>query len=148
MIIQRGRVLRIEGPYVWVACESQQACELCAAGRGCGGGLLGRVLGTRLLEVRAVSGHGEVAAGDSVEIGLEESAVLRGAIITYVLPLLAVLVGVVVGWSIGPPASDGWQLLGVAVGLAVGLTAVRRMSRRVASDRRYQPVVLGRTETA
>ena len=56
MITETGRVLQVEGEWALVACRRQVECARCAAGRGCGGGVLGKLLGDRLHHVRAATG--------------------------------------------------------------------------------------------
>lgn len=144
MIKETGRVERVEDGYAWVVCAGQAACARCAEGRGCGGGLLGRLLGDRLHRVRVLAGRHALQAGDRVELGLEESALLRGALRVYGLPLLGLLglpllVRVVTGLS-----ADGPMLVAGLLGLAGGLVVARRGSSRIERDALYQPRVVRR----
>jgi sigma-E factor negative regulatory protein RseC len=93
LITETGRVLEVEGEWAWVECRRQVECARCAEGRGCGGGLLGRLLGDRLHKVRAARGSVAVAPGDQVLIGLGEEVVLRAAAAVYLVPLLLALAG-------------------------------------------------------
>lgn len=146
MILESGRVARLEGHFAWVVCESRTDCARCAEGKGCGGGLLGRWLGNRLHEVRAVAGADDLAPGDRVLLGLPETALLAGAAVVYLAPLLVFLAGAVVGGWLGGEAADGAQIIGAVIGLGLGLAWVRVYSRRVALDSRFQPRVVRRIE--
>jgi sigma-E factor negative regulatory protein RseC len=147
LITEIGRVLEVEGDWAWVACRRQVECARCAEGRGCGGGVLGRLLGDRLHKVRAATGAVAVQPGDQVLIGLGEDAVLRAAAAVYLVPLLLALAGGVAATSLtggGDPAG----IAGAVAGLALGLGWARGYSRRNAANASLQPVILRHTEGA
>ncbi len=146
MITESGRVERLEDGFAWVVCAGQSGCVRCAEGRGCGGGLLGRLLGDRLHRVRALPGGHALRAGDRVELGLQEAALLRGALRVYGLPLLGLIglpltVRLMTGMS-----GDGTMLIAALAGLAAGLMMARRGSTRLARDPLYQPHVIRRLD--
>jgi sigma-E factor negative regulatory protein RseC len=147
LITETGRVIEVEGAWAWVACRRQVECQRCAEGRGCGGGVLGRMLGDRLHRVRAARGAVEVAPGDQVLIGLGEDAVLRAAAVVYLVPLL----GALVLGALAAAALGGGELAaigGAVAGLLLGLGWARRYSRRHEADATFQPVILRRTDGA
>ena len=45
MIEQSAVVVRVEPEHLIVDCDTRRACERCARGEGCGGGLLQAILG-------------------------------------------------------------------------------------------------------
>lgn len=142
MITETGRVLQVDGEWALVACRRQVECARCAAGRGCGGGVLGKLLGDRLHQVRAATGAVPVAAGDRVLIGLSEDAVLRAAAAVYLVPLLAALAGAVALGLLLPGGELG-AIAGAALGLLLGLRWARTYGERHGTDPNLQPVVLG-----
>lgn len=145
MITETGRVLEVDGEWAWIACRRQVECARCAEGRGCGGGVLGKLLGDRLHRVRATTGKVQVATGDLVTIGLAEHAILQAAAVVYLAPLLAALAG----GAIAVALTDGGDLPAIAgaiVGLLGGLAWARHFSRRHEADADFQPVVLRRNE--
>lgn len=145
MITETGRVLEVDGGWALVACRRQVECARCAEGRGCGGGVLGKLLGDRLHKVRAVTGEVSVAPGDQVLIGLGEDAVMRAAVVVYLVPLLAALGGgIVSGVMLG--AGELGTIAGAVAGFLLGLRWARGYSRRHAADAALQPVVLRRTD--
>lgn len=144
MITETGRVLEVEGGWALVACRRQVECARCAEGRGCGGGVLGKLLGDRLHKVRAATGAVAVEPGDQVLIGLGEDAVLRAAVVVYLVPLLAALAGgATAGVLLG--AGEFGTMVGAVAGFLLGLRWARAYSRRHAADAALQPVVLRRT---
>lgn len=132
---------QVEGDVAWVICAAQKGCRLCAEGRGCGGGLLGRMLGDRLHRVRALSRGHSPAIGDRVELSLSEAAILRATSIIYGIPLMGFIgVPVLLHWFAG--VDGDWPLLlaGTA-GLITGFVYARFVISRSGSEARYQPVI-------
>jgi sigma-E factor negative regulatory protein RseC len=147
LITETGRVLEVEGEWAWVACRRQVECARCAEGRGCGGGILARLLGDRLHKIRVATGSIVVEPGDQVVIGLGEDVVLRAAAVVYLVPLLLALAGGAAAMALtggGDPAA----ILGAAAGLVVGLRWARGYGRRNAASASLQPVILRRTDGA
>src|SRR5690606_16847485 len=110
-------------------------------------GVLGRLLGDRLHEIRAATGAVDVSPGDQVVIGLGEDAVLRAAAAVYLVPLLLALAG-----GAGAAALSGGgdlpAILGAAAGLLLGLRWARAYGRRNAASAALQPVILRRSDDA
>lgn len=144
MIEEQAEVSDIDGVHAWVSCRAQQDCPRCAAGQGCGGGLLGRWLGDRLHRVRVVH-QGGLSVGDCVVIGLEERMLVRATLIVYGIPLFALFAGAALGGWLGG-GSEAWTVTGGALGLAGGFSWLKWFSRKIRGDRRYQPVVLRRVQ--
>ena len=145
MITETGRILEVDGDWAWVACQRQVECPRCAEGRGCGGGVLGKLLGDRLHKVRVATGSLPVEPGDQVRIGLGEDAVLRAAAAVYLVPLIAALAG---GATVATLTGGGdlAAIVGAGAGLLAGLGWARRYGRRLAADTALQPVILGLAE--
>ena len=141
MLRETGRVESVQDGFAWVACSARIDCSLCAEGRGCGGGLLGRLLGDRLHRVRALSLEDGLAVGDRVELSLAESALVRGALQVYGLPLLGFIgLPVAAFWLSGLRSDFG--LLGLALtGLLLGMLLARRLAASAGASRRYQPCI-------
>ena len=146
MIEESARVIAAEGEFVWVETQRQSTCGGCAANQACGTATLAKVLGNRRTRVRALN-HDGAQVGDTVVIGLDETALIRGSLAVYAMPLLAMFTGGIVGallserWAVGGEALT--LGLGVA-GLIAGLLWLKSFSRRIRDDSRYQPVVLRR----
>ena len=146
MIEESAQVIATEGDFVWVETQRQSTCGGCAANQACGTATLAKVLGNRRTRVRALN-HDGAQVGDTVVIGLDETALIRGSLAVYAMPLLAMFTGGIVGallserWAVGGEALT--LGLGVA-GLIAGLLWLKSFSRRIRDDSRYQPVVLRR----
>jgi len=110
-----------------VSIDVVTACPRCAAGKGCGAGLL--VGDDRIRQVEA-SMHPDMdlAEGDLVEIALAPSNLLRAALIVYGLPMLGAVVAATLAniWTLGDAGAAGAALLGLAVGIVLGRWRLRQ----------------------
>ena len=149
MIEESAQVIAVEGDsgeYVWVETQRQSACGGCAANHACGTATLAKVLGRRRTRVRALN-HGGAQVGDHVIIALDESALLRGSVALYAVPLAALLAASVIGALLSQRLQIDNESLTIALGiggLLAGLWWLKGFTQRVRDDRRYQPVVLRR----
>ncbi len=145
MLKETAQVVRIDGDQVWVETQRQSTCGSCAAAKGCGTATLAKVLGQRRTLVRVLSRQ-PLRIGDRVVIGIREQALVRGSLAVYAVPILLMLAGGIIGelgaqgflWDNAEPAS---VLLGIA-GFATGLVWLRKFTRRIEFDDKYQPLVL------
>lgn len=145
MITESGRVVAMEADGIWVETASQSTCSRCAARKGCGQSLLAQVSGHRSHIKVAYNGHDPQGfqEGATITIGLHESAVLRGSLLVYCLPLFGLIVGATLGHSAGLPEA-GVALL-AAAGLIISSLGIHVFTRRYSNDERFQPVVVSST---
>jgi sigma-E factor negative regulatory protein RseC len=143
MIEETGQVVEVEGEFAWVETQRQSTCGSCAANKGCGTAVLSKVLGQKRNRVRALNRAG-AHSGDTVTVGIQEDALVRGSLAMYAVPLLALLGGGLVGQYLQQSygSGEGLVILAGLIGLFGGLLWLRGFSRRAQSNPRYQPVVL------
>lgn len=146
MIEEEGVVLGLEGDLALVQTERRTTCGGCTASGTCGTSLLDRLLGRRPVILRARNRAG-AGPGDHVSVGVEESALVRAAVVAYLVPVLSLIAGALLGQALARgwgTSSDVPALLGGIVAFALALFHLRRYSGALegASDR--QPVVLRR----
>jgi sigma-E factor negative regulatory protein RseC len=144
VIEERAVVTRSAQGWAWLQVQRQTACGVCHASAECGTGLLAKVWKNKTLEVRALSAL-PLQTGDQVIVGIAEGALLRGAMLIYLLPLVFLLLGAVLGQAVFATTGDELVALMGALGLSLGFLAAWVLSRRFSEDPRYQPVVLRRT---
>ena len=144
MIEERAMVVAVEEGYVWLETRRRSSCGGCQqASGGCGAATLAKLWPGQRARVRAIAEPG-LRPGDEVMVGLAEGALLRGALLVYLLPLALLLAGALLGQAVFAGAGEEpVAALGV-VGLGLGFLAVRVLSRRLRRDARFQPVVLRR----
>lgn len=146
MIEESAQVIAVEGEFVWVETQRQSTCGGCAAKQACGTATLAKILGQKRTRIRALN-HNGAQVGDQVIVGVDESALVRGSLAVYAVPLLGLLVGAIIGNLL----TQHWSLPGEALtlmlggsGLWAGLGWLKRFTRRIHNDPRYQPVVMRR----
>ena len=147
MIEERAQVVALNAEGVWVETQRRTACGQCSANKGCGTATLAKVLGNKRSRVRALNPKAtSVAVGDEVVIGIDEQALVRGSLAVYTVPLLSLFVFGLLGQLLGTQLLFGdseWLSIGLSIfGLILGFAWVRRFTGRIASDERYQPVLL------
>lgn len=143
MIEENALVVAVEGDSAWVETERRSSCGGCAA-KGCGTGALSKVLGARKQRLKVHNPVG-ARAGDSVVLGIEEKALLLGSLMVYILPLLAMLGGGLLGEVLAPQwgmEAEGPSLLFGALGLLGGFLWLRGYNRRCGDDPRFTAVIL------
>jgi sigma-E factor negative regulatory protein RseC len=126
MIEQKVTVVSRDGNVVWVEAERQSTCGQCQARKGCGTGLLAKHVGQRFSRI-AVNTEQELRIGQAVLVSIPEQALLSGAVMMYLLPLLALF-----SFSMLTRMLGGGELLQTVfglIGLCAGFFWVRRRVR-------------------
>ncbi|MGM0450037.1 MAG: SoxR reducing system RseC family protein [Pseudomonadota bacterium] len=140
---RQGLVLECAGHRVRVRIEPDAGCPRCAAGEGCGQGLLGVMRGEPrpvTLWVTVPEGS-EVAPGDCVMLTVPPSALVAGAALVYLAPLAGLVLGAVVADTLVPGPEALTVAAGLA-GLAGGLIIARGWLNRPGRPGRFEPVFL------
>ncbi len=141
---EQASVVAVAEGIAWVEKERQSHCGGCSLRNGCGSAVLAKVMGARRNRIRVLdplSAH----VGDEVIFQLDAAALLRGSFAVYMVPLFGLFVGAMVGkYSFVPIFTDYANsviALFAILGFFVGVGWLSRFSRRVANDKRYQPVI-------
>jgi sigma-E factor negative regulatory protein RseC len=119
--------------------ERKTACGLCGQTRGCGNSIWGKLLGHQTTAFKAQN-RINAKVGDSVIVGINEKALLKSALLLYILPLVTLFIGAILASQLWH--SDGSTMLGAVAGLVLGLLWIKghTMSNRYFSLQ--QPVIL------
>ena len=120
MIEHRGIVQRVEGGKAIVAMETA-GCSSCGQGSSCG---IGKMAGGRPATMLTIPVSGDIKAGDVVLIGLPESKLTLSALLGYLFPAFAMLIGAWLGAVL--EGSDGATALGAIAGF-LGALAIARV---------------------
>lgn len=147
MIEERALVVALEGEQALLEIVRDQPCGLCGQSRGCGGALWSRLLRRRDRVFRAEN-RLNAQVGDLVVVGMDESAVLRGATLAYGMPLMLLLAGAMLGSAAFFPVmpQDAAAALGGVAGLSGGLFWLRRQAASAIDNSRFRPIVLRAAE--
>ncbi|WP_417596626.1 SoxR reducing system RseC family protein [Oceanospirillum sp.] len=146
MLEEQAIVVDVSVGEVWVETCRQTACQSCSAKSSCGHSLLSKISSgkTQRLQVQT---NQKFQVGDQVILGLGEGAFIRGSALVYLLPLLTLMAGALIGEQFfGQDSAMSFALSGA--GLLFGFVYVRWYSLRHRQDSQYQPVVLRKQSSA
>ncbi|MBQ7896998.1 MAG: SoxR reducing system RseC family protein [Clostridia bacterium] len=90
----KGTVLKIEGKYAIVGVKRHSACDTCRA--QCGG----HCDKASTVETKVLNSKG-ANVGDEVELYSKTSAVMGGALLVFILPLVMALIGYAIAYFLG-----------------------------------------------
>lgn len=131
MVEEQGRVVALADDGVWVETVRASSCQSCSARQGCGHSVLDRNAAGSRARILVVTDR-IVSVGDQVVVGIPEGALMKGALMVYLLPLVCLFAGALLGSRLIVAGQDLSALLGVA-GLAVGFLVNRWYSGRHAA---------------
>ncbi len=100
-----GRIVSIADGHATVSVDAAAICTRCAAGKGCGAGLITGGDRARLIEVQLSPALG-LKAGDEVKLTLAPSNLLRAAVLAYGLPLGGIVSALGIAWLLNHPLDD------------------------------------------
>ncbi|MEE9493454.1 MAG: SoxR reducing system RseC family protein [Gammaproteobacteria bacterium] len=148
MLTENAEIVRVQGGKVWVRTSRQSTCGSCSVRQGCGTSVISKVVGNRQSEIEVLA-SGDYKPGEQVVIGIQESALVRGSLAVYLVPLLALFAGALMGnWLANAGSSTQTEAMSIFAGIAGfagGMWWLKLFTRKIRSDDRYQPVVLSRT---
>jgi len=134
MIEQQGRIASLQGLRATVLLGASVGCPVCAAGRGCGAGVFGRLIARKPMSLE-LDNPLQLQVGQSVQVAITEAFFMGLLLRLYILPLLAGLAGAALGHYLADRyAMQGWTQDGLALLGAVflaGLTLLMNPGRRL-----------------
>jgi len=119
LVEHRGIVQRVEGGRAVVAMETG-GCSACGHGSSCG---IGRMAAGRAATLLTLPAGPDVQAGDTVCVALPAARLTRSALLGYLFPAFAMLLGAGLGAAFD--SSDGATALGAIGGFLAALAAAR-----------------------
>lgn len=142
MLETRARIIKIDGEKALIQADPGLGCEQCK-GKGCGSSKLGQLFCSTPRQFQ-VENSIHAKLGDDVVVAVAEGVVLRGIGLVYVLPLLLMLVGALLGSvSISDAGQhDGYAVIGALLGLLIGFVLAKRISVRL-NQGYFQPYLTG-----
>lgn len=144
MLEMRAIVIEVQGEEASVRPMESGGCGHCDSEGGCGSGALTKLFCSNKPRQFKVDNRIRARVGDEVQVSIPDGVLLRGAMKMYVLPLLLLLAGGVVGVALaGENASrDAYAVAGAIIGLVAGFIvaklspgAVRAVATSVVSSR-------------
>jgi sigma-E factor negative regulatory protein RseC len=132
-------VLSVDGDNACVESSGSGACSSCESSGGCGTKSLLAFFGTKAVPLN-INNHLNARVGDQVEIGIEQSKVLKLSVLSYLLPL----VGLFGGGALSAIMETG-DVIALGMGLAglfVGFTYSRYLYSSENWGAEIQPVCI------
>jgi sigma-E factor negative regulatory protein RseC len=102
--------------------ERKTACGLCGQTRGCGNSIWGKLFAHRSTAFKAQN-RINAKVGDSVIVGINEKALLKSALLLYIVPLVSLFIGAILAAQF--KQTDASEIIGAALGLVLGLLWVK-----------------------
>jgi len=133
-------VVHVDERLTLVQANQGNGCGQCN-GKGCGTGKLSQMFCSKPRQFQ-VDNSINARVGDEVIVSVAEGAVLRGIGLVYLLPLLLVVIGAMMGssWAAQPDQRDGYAAVGALLGLIAGFIFARWISLRQARQQ-TQPYI-------
>lgn len=139
MAVEKLSILKIDTGMIHVRPLVQSWCENCSANVGCGMGLLQKMRNMRsdnkggLNIPVSKAGQGLLGAGDTVEVSLADSQLIKYSFLLYVLPLVSMLVATFAIQQITTVLNlaESWIILGALLALVCGFFLVHYFTNRL-----------------
>jgi len=141
MIEQTVKIVAVEGNDAWIESLSLHGCERCEAGEGCGGGVFAKLFGDKQFRMKILNTL-ELEQGENVVIGIENSAVTSASLLSYLLPLMGLTLGAIVGNYFDLQNSEFWTLLLALVGISVSFGFAKTYLNSASFKKKYTPKML------
>ena len=115
------------------------ACGLCGQTRGCGNSIWGKLLNHKSVNFTAQNSI-DANVGDSVIVGIDEAALVKSALLLYIVPLVSMFFGAILASQlIGAEAAS---ILGAGAGLVLGFLWVKGHTAGRTYYQNNQPKIL------
>lgn len=139
MIESKAQVIWWRDGRALVRAEQQSSCAHCGSHSECGTSVLSKAFGKRNYQVEIVAQQ-PLQAGEWVVIGVPEQGLVLASLLVYILPLLGVIIGAVLGEQLA--SGDGMSILGAAVGMVLCLIAARVVLQMTRHRKQLEPAIV------
>ena len=142
MIETQAIVVQVHDSVAYVRAQFPSGCSSCSADKGCASLTLSKIFNAKPRQYRVLNLI-DAKVGDAVVIGLQEGALLKGAISVYLLPLALLLVGAVAGYYAVPGTSgDAYSVIGALLGIMLGVAWLKYFTARISLNSQFHPLIL------
>ncbi len=139
MATEKGIVTKVGSTTAWVTTTKTGACGSCAARSSCT--VLG---GGKEMEVEAINVAG-AKVGQNVVLSFATSPLLKATFLLYVLPILFLLAGALIGEKIAPIFNFDESTLSIITGLlffGLAIVFVKLKGNKLAKKDAYRPKII------
>ncbi len=139
MATEEGIVIAVDENEALVKATKSGACESCSARSSCH--VLG---GSEEMEVSAINAAGAVV-DDRVIMAFEDASLLKAAFLLYIVPILVMILGAVLGQVSAPPLGLSPAIVtpaAAALFLVAAVVFVRSKGNSLAGKDKYRPRIV------
>lgn len=123
MIEQSAKVISCDDNTVWLEAERQSTCGACQLKQGCGTRLLAKHVGKKFSRIAVNKTH-DVSVGEQVQLAIPEEALLQGAFLMYIFPLVLMFVFAAIAQWLN--FSNVTEIIAGLSGLFIGFLLVKK----------------------
>lgn len=144
-VTEPGRVVAVEDHGLWIETDRKSTCSSCSAQKACGHGLMNKAsFGTShriLIPLEAIADweSSNFAPGDEVELTIPETLLVTSALIVYLLPLIVMLIGALLGSMLA--LGDVPAVMGAVIGFALGMFLVKIHAVKNCKNKEFRSLV-------
>ena len=144
MIEEHARVIAVQNGQLLLEAQTKASCSACAVKQGCGTSVISKWVGRKFTRFQAPNTV-NARVGDEVVVGLAEEAMLKGSVLVYLLPLLAMIGFALLADSLiaaDTPSRDLMVLIAAVAGFSLMLVISRLLLSTGSNSSKLTPVVL------
>ena len=142
MIEEIAVVTRIDNGRIWIRGRDAGACSACLKQADCGTATLAKLLPKREF---AIDGSFSCRVGDEVRVAIDDSHLMFGSILLYLLPLIVMLSGIALSSTFLPPALGADWLPEIALAiLLLTFWAIHQFQRQLLRFWPLTPKIIGK----
>ncbi|HAS6084111.1 SoxR reducing system RseC family protein [Vibrio vulnificus] len=116
---------------VALSCEQQTSCSSCSSQKSCGTGVVSKAFGNKSL-LWHLETQRRLHVGQVVEIGIPEQSLLQSAMLVYLLPIVAMLLGALFGHLVLSPwleMGEGTVVLTSMLFAFIGILLAKKLAQ-------------------
>lgn len=140
MIEETAIVTRVADGRVWIQSQPESACGHCVQQSSCGTATLSKLLPKREFVVNCEL---PLQTGDQVRVAIDDSSLLLGSLLLYLLPLLVMLL-VITGVNLLFPAATDWLPELALSALLLTFWCIHRLHGSLLPNARFRPSIVGK----
>lgn len=144
MIEESGRVVAVEGNYVWIETQVKTTCAGCKASDACPTSTIAKAFTPKAnhvyMEVPCA-----LSVGQQVKIGIHEQALLMASTMVYIIPLLLLIITAAGTMVVFPDLHELIVLALASLAAAGGFWWASAYTKQACNKHKFAPVFLGAT---
>lgn len=148
MIEETGVIVEVDDRHAWVEAATTSSCSQCSASQGCGTASLQKWFKRQPNRLKVIKSQ-DVLPGERVVIGIPEQALVKGSFLIYMVPLLALIAGALLGAQIneelGWAVREGLSILFSLFALIASIVWLKKFMLNESRNSSYLPVILRRS---